>query len=246
MPSGERSPERAFTLVEHLEELRHRLGVSALAVLVAVGLSLSHAPWILAWLRRPAEPFLWRFAFFSPTEPVLAYLQVSVLAGLVLAMPVILWQVWAFVRSGLTARERSLGAAFVWWGSVQFLAGSLFAYYVLLPVSLRLLLGIGRAHFEPMISIARYVSFVTTLALWCGVVFELPVVVWLLATVGIVTAEWLRQHRAYAILVLVILAAVITPTTDPVNLILMTLPLIGLYEVSIAMARWAVPRAPSS
>ena len=210
--------------------------------MVAIGVSVAFVERIIGWLQRPAAPHLVRFAFFSPTEPLIAYVKVAMLAGLIVSMPVILGQLWGFIRSGLTSRERSLGLAFVCWGSAQFLAGAAFAYYGLLPVSLRFLLRIGERYLEPVISIDQYLSFVTTLLFWCGVVFELPVVLLILARLGIVTPEWLRQQRPYAILALVIIAAVVTPTTDPINLLLMAVPLVWLYELSIVITRWAMRR----
>jgi sec-independent protein translocase protein TatC len=229
-----------MTLAEHLEELRKRLAVCLVAWLAATAVAFANAGRLIEWLERPAGGHLPRLAVFSPTEPLMAYLSVSVLAGLALAMPVILWQVWGFVRAGLSPRERAWGHAFVWWGSAQFAAGLCFAYFALLPLSLRFLLRIGREYFDPVISVERYLSFVTGLAFWCGLTFELPVVLWLLAAVGIVTPEWLRQQRPYATLIMVIVAALVTPTTDPVNLVLMTAPLVVLYELSILMARAAV------
>ena len=236
--------EPRLTLAEHLEELRRRLGISLAALLIAAWVSFTQVERVIDWLQRPAEGLLPRLAFFSPTEPLIAYVKVAVLAGLLLSMPVILAQLWGFVRTGLTPQERSYGAVFIGWGSVQFLGGAAFAYYVMLPVSLRFLLGIGQRVLEPVISIGRYLSFVTTVVLWCGLVFELPVVLFLLAKVGIVTPEWLRQQRSYAILVLVIIAALVTPTTDPVNLLLMTVPLVALYELSIVITRFAMPQQP--
>ena len=232
-----------LTLAGHLEELRRRLGLSLLALLAATGVSFLRAGDIVRWLQRPVQGLIPRFAFFTPTEPLAAYLKVAGLAGLVLAMPVILSQVWGFVRSGLTPRERVSALLFAGWGSLQFAAGTLFAYFVLLPVSLRVLLRVGDGDLLPMISIDRYVSFVTTVLFWSGLTFELPVLVWALARVGIVTPEWLRQQRPYAILVLVIIAAVVTPTTDPVNLLLMALPLVLLYECSILLSRFAATRS---
>ena len=222
-----------MTLADHLAELRRRLGIGLLALLAAIGLCMTQAESIIAWLAVPAQAWLPYFAYFTPTEPLFAYLKVGGLAGLVVAMPVILWQVWAFVRTGLTSRERSAGGLFVWWGTAQFIAGVAFAYYVLLPLALNMLLRIGEHFLKPMISIDQYLSFVTTLMLWCGLLFELPVLLVLLARVGIVTPEWLRQQRPYAILVLVIIAAVATPTTDPITLCLMAIPLIFLYQLSI-------------
>ncbi|MBI3320878.1 MAG: twin-arginine translocase subunit TatC [Candidatus Omnitrophica bacterium] len=240
MESERRRPQ--LTLAEHLEELRRRLGISLAVLLGAIGVSFLYVDRIIHWLQRPVEGLLPQFAFFSPTEPLVAYVKVAGLAGLALAMPVILLECWGFIRMGLTRKERSTGMCIVWWGSVQFLAGAAVAYYIFLPVSLRFLLGIGHAYLMPVISIDRYLAFVTTLLFWFGIVFELPVILYGLARVGIVTPMWLRQQRPYAVLVLVIIAAVITPTTDPVNLCLLAVPLILLYECSIVITRLAMRR----
>ncbi|MBI3021526.1 MAG: twin-arginine translocase subunit TatC [Candidatus Omnitrophica bacterium] len=242
---GQRGEEPRLTFIGHLEELRRRLGISLASFLIAAGISATQMERILHWLQRPVQPLVPAFAFFTPTEPFVAYTKVAVLCGFLLAMPVILSQLWAFVRPGLTPRERAYGLAFVWWGSAQFLAGGVFAYGVLLPLSLKFLLGIGAGVLEPVISIDRYLSFVTALVFWCGVVFELPVAIVLLAKVGIVTPEWLRQQRPSAILVLVIIAALVTPTTDAISLSLLAVPMLLLYELSILMSRLAHPRSSS-
>ncbi len=233
---------RHLSLAGHLEELRRRLAISIGAFLIASGLSWMQVERIIGWLRRPAGELLPYFAYFSPVEPLLAYLKVAGLCGLILAMPVILLQVWGFVRPGLTRRERSLGLAFVWWGSLLFAGGAAFAYGALVPTSLRLLLGVGRGTLQPMLSIDRYLSYVTGLVFWCGLVFELPAVLYLLARIGVVTPPFLRQQRPYAILLLVIVAAIMTPTTDVVNLLLMTVPLLLLYELSILVTALAMRR----
>ena len=222
-----------LTFAGHLEELRRRLGLCLLALLLGVGIGITQVDRIIDALQRPAAHLLWRLAFFSPTEPFLAYMRVALLAGVIVAMPVFLWQLWLFLRSGLHERERFYGLTFIGWGSLQFMLGVLFAYVVLLPASLKLLFSIGSHRLEPIISIDQYLSFVTTVMVWCGVVFELPVVLWTLASLGIVTPTWLRQQRGYAILALTILAAIVTPTTDAVNLLLMLVPMILLYELSI-------------
>ncbi len=240
-----REDEPRLTIIGHLEELRRRLGVCLAVLLAAIAASMLQVERLIRWLQRPVEDLLPQFAFFSPAEPLLAYLKVGVLAGLILAMPVLLSQVWGFIRSGLTKRERGHGLTFVWWGSAQFLAGAAFAYYVLLPVSLTFLLRIGAGFLEPVISIDKYLSFVTTLVVWCALVFELPVVLFVLARVGIVTSEWLRQQRPYAILILVIISAVVTPTTDPITLLLLAAPLWLLYECSIWLTRLAGRRRSS-
>lgn len=237
--------ERVLSVVGHLEELRRRLGLCLGAFLIASGIGVWQAPQLIEWLQRPADSWLPRLVFFHLTEPLVAYLKVGVLAGLAMTMPLLLWQVWLFVRPALAIDQRRFGRQFVWWASAQFLAGLAVAYYVLLPLSLRVLVGLGEALFEPVISVDAYLSFVTGLLGWCGLLLELPVVLVVLAKVGIVTPEWLRQQRPYAVLVLVIVAAVATPTTDPVSLCVMALPLLGLYELSIVMARWAIPPKPT-
>ena len=244
VPEDRTDAAAALTFAGHLEELRRRLGVSLAVLLVAIGVSASQVDRLIVWLRRPAEGLLPAFAFFSPTEPLVAYVKVACLAGVLLAMPILLLQLWGFVRTGLSRRERSYGLTFVWWGSVLFAMGVAFAYFVLLPVSLRFLLGIGHGTLEPVISIDTYLSFVTSLAFWCGVLFELPAILYLLAKVGVVTPAWLRQSRPYAILVMVILAAIVTPTTDPVSLLLMAGPMVLLYEVSILIVRFAFRPRP--
>ena len=231
-----------MTLAEHLEELRRRLGRMLAAWLFATGVSWTQADRLVAWLKRPAAPLLPHLVFLSPTEPLMAYLTVTMLAGVIVSMPVILWQGWGFVRRGLTSRERTLGAIFVWWGSLLFAAGVAAAYYGILPVSLNYLLRMGQGTLEPMISIRTYLSFVTTIMGWCGLIFELPLGLWVLATVGVVTSEWLRQQRPYAILVLVMVAAIVTPTTDPINLLLMAVPMVLMYEISIVITRVAMRR----
>jgi sec-independent protein translocase protein TatC len=228
-----------LTLADHLEELRRRLCVSLVALFVAIGVSWTQVERIIDWLKRPAEGLFTHFAFFSPTEPLIAYIKVAALSGLILAMPIVLAQLWGFIQSGLTKRERAYGLAFILWGSVLFAVGAAFAYFVLLPTSLHLLLGIGRSYLEPMLSIDKYISFVTTLAFWCGAIFEIPAVLFLLAKVGIVTSKWLAQQRPYAILVLLVVAALVTPTTDPASLLLMAIPMVLLYELSIWITRIA-------
>ncbi len=241
---SEAPTERKLTLAEHLEELRRRLGICLLALVAAVAISATQVERLIQWISKPAEPYLFHFAYFTPTEPLLAYLKVSLLAGLILAMPVFLAQVWGFVRPGLTPSERRLGGWFIGWGSAQFAAGAAFAYFLVLPLALRMLLGIGSSFLEPVISIDRYLSFALGLLGWCGVSFELPVVLYLLARMNIVTSEWLRQQRSYAILVLVIAAALLTPTTDPISLLLTSAPMWALYELSILLTRVAIRRRP--
>ncbi len=231
--------EGRFTLPEHLHELRRRVAVSLCAVVVASIVSAAFVGRILAWLKQPAEPYLTHLVFFSPTEGLTAYLKVILVSGLVLAMPVVLYQVWGFVRPALTWKERYYGLSFVGWGSVLFTLGGMFAYTVCLPLFLKLLLTVGGGTLEPLISINQYLSFVTGVMLLCGVLFELPLVVVMLTRLGVVSAEWLRRSRAIALLAMLVLAAVFTPTTDAVSLLLVTIPMALLYEAGLAISTWS-------
>lgn len=234
----------SLSLAGHLEELRRRLGIALAAVVIGMGVSFIKIQFIVERLMEPGRPHITRLAFFNPTEPLIAYFKVAALAGLLLAMPVVLWQAWSFVRSGLKRSERALGLGFIAGGSALFVCGVAFAYTVLIPLSLRFLMGMAAPSLEPVISLEHYLTFVTTIAFWCGVLFEMPAVLTVLARIGIVTPEWLRQQRAYAILAMVTLAAIVTPTTDVASLLLLTLPLIVLYEFSILLAHFVMRRKP--
>ena len=230
-----------MTLAEHLEELRRRLAVALLAVVVGSCAGFALAGRVLEWLKRPAGSLLPQLAFFSPTEALFAYVRVAVTLGVVVALPVVLYEVWGFIESALTRTERVYGRLFVWLGSALFAAGAAFAYAALLPVSLRMLLTIGGPSLMPMISVGRYLSFVLGLMIACGAVFELPLIIVLLTKLGVVTPALLRQQRGVAIVIILVIAAVVTPTTDALNLMLMALPLVVLYELSILLSRFARP-----
>ena len=164
------------------------------------------------------------------------------LAGVALALPILCYQAWAFVRPALTWRERASALAVAGWGSVLFAAGAALAYWMVLPWLLRFLLGIGSLYLEPVLSINRYLSFVLGVLLTCGLTCELPLAILLLTRAGVVSPEWLCRTRPLAWLILVIAAAFLTPTTDAVTLLLATIPLVALYELSIAVSRLSRPR----
>ena len=242
LPPDEPTSSPRLTFVEHLDELRRRLLICLGAVVVTSSLALWKAGWLVGWLKRPAGDQLARLAFFSPTEALAAYVQVGVLAGVALALPILCYQAWAFVRPALTWRERTYGVAFVWWGSLCFVLGAEVGYGVLLPFFLKFLLSVGSPHLAPVISVNQYLSFVLGVILLCGAVFELPVVVFLLSRMGLVSAQMLRRHRLLAMLILLIVAAIVTPTTDAISLFLLALPLALLYELSALIAAGSTPR----
>ena len=241
LPSG--SPETSrLTIPGHLEELRRRLGLCLVTLVLTSGVSFWWGERLLAWLKRPAGDLLPRLAFFSRTEALVAYVKMALVCGAMLALPVVLYQGWAFVRSGLNKDERGLSLAFVGWGTVLFALGVWFGYSLCLPLFLRFLLTVGSKSLLPLISISAYLSFVLGILLTCGVLFELPLVIFVLIRLGILTPQMLRRQRGVALVILVVVAAVVTPTTDAVSLVFVTLPLMALYELSIAFSGWFVKR----
>ncbi|HEX6130136.1 MAG TPA: twin-arginine translocase subunit TatC [Actinomycetota bacterium] len=244
-------PERTgtMTLIEHLEELRHRLIVS----LLALGLG-SIPAWFLyepikEALREPYCDFLRRNPAFSPFEqgtcPLIfggvvdaftVKLKIVLYLGLVLALPVVLYQLWAFVTPGLTQRERRYAVPFIVSSIVLFAAGAVFAYTAL-PRGLEFLLGFAGEGVVPLLTFDRYVSFVVLVILAFGFSFLLPVLLVFLELVGVLTPERLGAWRRYAILAIAIFAAVITPTGDPITLLMLGVPMYLFYEAAIIIGR---------
>ena len=229
-----------LSVVGHLEELRRRVWICVGVVGIASGVGLMLSERLIGWLKRPAGEALPQLAFFGPAEAVVAYMKVAVAFGIAIAMPVVLWQCWSFISPGLTGRERRFGVALIRWGGLLFLAGCAFAYWVLLPMSLRFLMQFGSRHLVPVISVSQYLSFTTTLILACGAAFEVPIVIFLLARLGFVTPALLKRQWRQAALVVLVASALITPTPDIVSMLLVAVPMLALYEASIWVAGLAV------
>ena len=234
-----------MSLLEHLEELRKRLVWSILALLVAVLGCFAWARDICNYLARPIYemgllPPGQKLAFLAVTDPFVLYFKVSLLAGAFVAAPVILYQAWAFISPGLYPKERRWAAPFVGLGWFFFVAGGVFAYLVAFPLAVRFLLEMG-ADFTPVITVDRYYGLLLTMALGLGLMFELPILLTLLAKIGLVTPRFLMRNFRWAVLVIFIVAAIITPTSDILNLCVFALPAIALYLLGTGAA-WAVTR----
>jgi len=231
-----------MSFLEHLAELRTRIVWSLVPTLVGVLLAFRFSDRIIQFVSRPLTATGSQLVFLSPTEAFWTSMKISMVAGLFLAMPVILWQVWAFVAPGLHAHEKRFAGPFIVVGSLLFLAGGAFALLVVVPFAVRFLIGFGQAQgIKDMISVSNHVDFVIKFTLAFGLVFELPLAITLLAMMGLVTPAFLRRNRKYAILINFIIAAVLTPTPDVLNQTLMAGPLIILYEVGI-LAAWLFGR----
>jgi len=228
--------ERRMPLIEHLEELRERLIKCLIALAITTALSFAFTSWIIRVLIAPAgiKP-----VFLRPTEMFVTYFKVALLAGVALAMPVIVYQTVQFVLPGLKGGERTYLRTIVPGATLSFVLGVMFTYFVLLPFSLRYLLTFGGDLVEAKWAIGEYISFVTTLLFWTGVVFETPLVIFFLARLRVVTPQFLSKNRKFAVLIIAVIAAVITPTPDPFNMGLVMLPLLLMYEIGILLARLA-------
>ncbi|MBU0605518.1 MAG: twin-arginine translocase subunit TatC [Candidatus Omnitrophica bacterium] len=230
---------KEFTVTEHLEELRRRILLALAAVIISALVIMPLSSYILRFLRSPASGSIERLVYFGPEEAFLLYMRVSLIAGLIVSFPVIMFQFWAFVSPAINRNVRKHALVFVFFSSLVFILGCAFAYYVLLPMALNFLLNMGRGELEPVISATRYISFVTGFMLACGLVFEMPVLSYFLTKIGLISAASLRRKFKYAVIIIVVAAAVITPTGDAFNMILLALPMFALYEVSIWVSFFA-------
>lgn len=227
--------EGRMSFFEHLAELRIRIMWSVVAIGLGFVATVYFADRIIKFLARPLTV---KLAFLTPTEAFWVTMKVGMIAGLFLALPVVLYQVWAFVSPGLLPRERRYALPFVIVGTVFFAIGVAFALWVVIPFAIKFLVGFGeKQDLTPVISVGSYVDFVLKFTLAFGLVFELPLAITLASRMGVVTPQFLARNRKYAILINFILAAILTPTPDIFNQCLMAGPLIVLYEVGIVAAR---------
>jgi sec-independent protein translocase protein TatC len=244
----ERSADGAMTLVEHLEELRRRLFLSLGAIGLAsiVGwflydplLTLMTNPycdWVHSLPKAQQPPAECRLVATSPIDPVMVKLKVVVVLGLFLALPVVLYQLWAFIVPGLTRRERRMAIPFVLASLLLFALGA-FVAYVTLPKALGFLLGFSGQNITPFLTANSFLSFVLLVALAFGATFEFPIILIFLTIVGVLSTAKLREWRRMAILVIAVAAAVITPSADPYSMLAMMLPMLLFYEVAIIVGR---------
>ena len=228
---------REFTILQHLAELRRRIIISVLALLVGTAVAFPFWRTFVTMLVRPADDL--HLIATEVTETLSVSINVSLMAGFVLAFPVILYQVIMFVAPGLKSNEKRYLLSLLPGALLAFAAGLAFCYFVLMPPALNFLLGYGGDLVDEQIKVSNIVNLIIRLHFWMGVAFETPLVMYLLAQLGIVSARTFGRFRRYWVEVAFILGAIITPTVDPFNQALVALPLLVLYEVGILLARLA-------
>jgi sec-independent protein translocase protein TatC len=242
--TGPRQELPGMSFLEHLEELRRRIIYSLIAVAATFLLGWWKAERIFAFMQNPIMEALHRhkldekLVYTNPTDPFNMYLKVGFIAGLFIASPFVLYQVWAFIAPGLYRHERRYILPFMFSTVGLFLAGGAFGYKMVYPAALDFLIGYG-AQFQPMITIHEYTNLFLTVVLGMGIIFEMPILIFFLALMGIVSAGWMWRNLRYSILVIFVIAAIVTPTTDILNMCIFAAPMVGLYVVSIAVA-WLV------
>ena len=227
--------ENKLTVLGHLWELRKRLIRSVIAIAIGACISFIFRDYIIYILKLPAGDV--SLQAIEMTEMMGTYMRVSLIGGIILAMPYLTYHVIMFVSPALTRKEKKYVYIILPWIALMFAAGVVFGYFILVPPATRFLLTFGSSVAEIQPRVANYITIISRLLLSIGLVFELPVVTTFLARLGIVKPEWLARKRKVAIIFAFILAALITPTFDPINQSLVAIPLIVLYELSILLAK---------
>ena len=230
-----------MTLIDHFAELRTRLFIALGAWVVGAVAAFYFRFALLNWLQAPLPEGI-KLVATGILEPFNVTMQITAFFGLALASPIIIGQVWGFIAPGLYPEERRWAVPFVLLTVLAFSGGILFAYYVILPLALPVIVGFLAGQIELLPRIGDYISKVLLYMAVFGIIFEMPIVSFLLARLGIIQAAMLRQYRRYAVVVCCILAAVITPTADPINFALVAIPLVVLYELSIVVVRFSQRR----
>lgn len=236
--ANEAISDKTMSLTDHLAELRTCLMVSVIAIVAGFVISFYFSEELLKVLTDLISgEQKHSFVFLSPAEALWANFKIALLVGVIIALPVILYQLWRFVSPGFHGNERKYALPFLIIGFVSFVIGILFCYFVVLRYALEFLFTYKTSNLTPMISIGSYLDFVMKFMLAFGLIFELPIVIVFLTKIGILTIEFLTRNRKYAILVNFIVAAILTPTPDVFNQLLMAVPLIALYELGIIGAK---------
>jgi sec-independent protein translocase protein TatC len=234
----------SMPLLAHLEELRKRIIFSVLGVLAGFLSCWSFADRIFGLLQQPIIGALRHhgigggLVYLNPTEPFDLYLEVALVGGLFVASPFVFYQLWLFIAPGLYRKEKRYVMPFLLSTVGLFIAGGLFGYKMVYPASLDFLIGYGQ-RFQPMITIGEYTKLFVTIIVGLGLIFEMPILVFFLAVMRVITARWMLRNLRYAILVIFIIAAIVTPTADILNMCLFAAPMVALYALSIGVA-WLV------
>jgi sec-independent protein translocase protein TatC len=248
-PGGESGSESMPTMgfLDHLEELRKRLVYSIVAVIAGTGLCWGYRERIYGVMQKPivdalrAHHLPEKLVYVNPTDPFNLYLKIAMLAGLFLTSPFVLYQVWMFISPGLYRNEKKYVVPFMLSTIALFSLGGYFGYRIAYPRALEFFIDFS-GQFQPMITIGEYTSLFMSIVLGMGLIFEMPILVFFLAFMGIMSPSFMLKNFRYAILIIFILAAIVTPTPDIVNMCVFAAPMLALYALSIGVAYVVHPK----
>jgi sec-independent protein translocase protein TatC len=227
--------EKTMTIMEHLQELRMRLTIGAGSIVVGMIPGWFLFDWVFGLLREPIQQ-LGPLHYFAPLDAFTLQLKIAAVIGTVIAMPMLLYQMWAFIAPGLTKKERKNSIPFVLLGLVLFLAG-VYTGYRILPLAMNFLLGFTSDNLQPVLDANKYLSFVGIICLIFGISFEMPLVLVFLCQLDIISSKWLLQKTRYSVFIIFIASMIITPGADPVSPVVLGVIMTGLYFLAIVLAR---------
>lgn len=242
MGLSDMSKEDRQSIIKHFEELRKSIIIAVVAIIVAAVASFSYSEKLLAYITMPITMYNQKLVVTGVTEAFWVKLQLAFLAGFIIAFPVVAWAFWRFIKPALYPHERRYIYVLFPATLLLFGGGVIFAYFGVLPLVLKFFIYIAGENLETMFKVDQYVSFVMSFALPFGLVFEMPVISFFLAKIGIIKYESMAKHRKHALLVIIIAAAALTPGPDPFSQTMMAVPMYILYEISIWVTRFAGTR----
>jgi len=228
------SEDKSMSLIEHLSELRFRLTRSAYSIILGMCLAWGISDHLFNLVRKPIQQYLpgGVLVYTGPIDKFMAHIKISFVAGLVLSAPFWLYQLWKFISPALYKNEKKVAGGFIFFGTLQFVFGVLFSYFVVLPMAFKFLMSFGGDIDKPMITIEHYMDFFTQTAVVFGLTFEMPVIISFLGLTGLVSNRFLKEKRRYAVVGITVLSAIAAPP-DALSMILLMIPLWFMYEISI-------------
>ncbi|MDH4222779.1 MAG: twin-arginine translocase subunit TatC [candidate division Zixibacteria bacterium] len=221
--------EKEMSFLDHLEELRNRLIKCLVSVMVISIIAFFFSDKLIDFISKPLPGVY----FMGPTEAISVRMKIALILGVIVSSPVILYHIWQFVVPGLLCKEAKVVSTLLFFSTISFLIGGSFAFFIVLPYMIQFLLSFGTDKLHPWIKIDDYLSFIGYTTLLFGAVFELPIIAYFLGKIGIISSSTLRKGRRYAVIAILIVSALVTPTPDMFNMMLLAVPLYLLYEISI-------------
>lgn len=236
----EESEAKEMTFLDHLEELRGSLWKALIGVVIGTAISFIFVDFFVdKVLLFPAKIAHFKLQNLRPFGQLMMYFQVALIGGLILSLPNIVYQIWKFIAPALHSHEKRYAKSVVFFTTVCFLFGITFGYFVMLPLTLKFAAGFGSVTIENNFALDEYISIILNIILAAGLVFELPVLSFFLTKIGILTPKLMRKYWRHSIVVIMILAAILSPGTDPVSQLLLAIPLVFLYEIGIFVSKIA-------